>query len=262
MTSKYALITGATFGIGYELVKLFASDRHNLILIARNKTRLNELSIELNEKYKIEIITIEKDLSILDSAKEVFEQINQKNLPVEFLVNNAGFGLRGKFCENDLKTELEMIQLNITSLVQLTKLFLPKMIENKGGKIMNVASTAAFQSGPFMSIYYASKAFVLSFSESLDSELKGTGVTSTAFCPGPTKTKFFTRAEMENITLVKNKIIAPMTAEKAARIGYKGMMKGKRIVIPGLMNHIGVLSVKFVPRKIVTSIIRLINSEI
>ncbi len=261
MTGKYALITGATFGIGYELAKLFASDGHNLILIARNKKRLDEISVGLSDKYKIHIITIEKDLSVPNSANDVFEQISRENIHVEYLVNNAGFGLHGNFSETDLNIELEMIQLNITSLVQLTKLFLPKMIANKSGRIMNVASTAAFQPGPFMSIYYATKAFVLSFSETLDCELKGSGVISSAFCPGPTKTDFLSRAGMESTFIIKSKIIGLMSAEKAAKIGYKGFMKGKRLIIPGILNRMGVLSVKLAPRKLITSVIRILKSK-
>lgn len=258
---KYALITGATFGIGYKLAKLFAADKYNLILVARNKKRLEQISNELTDKYNINVRTIEKDLAILNSAQEVFEEINQENLEVECLVNNAGFGNHGKFWETDLKTELDMIQLNITSLVHLTKLFLPKMIENRRGKILNVASTAAFQPGPFMNIYYATKVFVLSFSEALASELKGTGVSATTLCPGPTKTEFQSRAEINNTRLVKTRIMSFMSSEKVAKIGYNGLMNGKRLVIPGLMNRIGVISVKFLPRRLTMSVIRFLNNE-
>lgn len=261
IVNKYALITGATFGIGYELAKLFAADGHNLILVARNKNRLSEISKELIDKHNIYVRIIEKDLSLPNSAKEVFEEINQENLEVECLVNNAGFGNHGKFWETDLKTELDMIQLNITSLVQLTKLFLPKMIANRNGKILNVASTAAFQPGPFMNIYYATKAFVLSFSEALASELKGTGVSATTLCPGPTKTEFQSRAEINNTRLVKTRIMSFMSSEKVAKIGYNGLMNGKRLVIPGLLNRIGVTGVKFAPRILTTSVIRLLNND-
>lgn len=258
--NKYALITGATFGIGYELAKLFAADGYNLILIARNKNRLTEISKELRDKHNIDVRIIENDLSLANSAKEVFEEINQKNIRIEFLVNNAGFGNHGKFWETELKTETDMIQLNITSLVELTKLFLPKMIASKSGRILNVASTAAFQPGPFMNIYYATKAFVLSFSEALNSELNGTSVTVTTFCPGPTKTEFQSRAKINNTRLVKTRIMGFMSAEKVARIGYKGLMKGKRLVIPGLLNRIGVATVKLAPRRLTTSVIRLLNN--
>lgn len=259
--NKYALITGATFGIGYELATLFAADRHNLILVARNKNRLSEISKELIDKHNIDVRIIEKDLSLPNSAKEVFQEVNKKNLEVEFLINNAGFGNQGKFWETNLNTEIDMIQLNITSLVHLTKLFLPKMIENRRGKILNVASTAAFQPGPFMNIYYATKAFVLSFSEALDSELNGTGVTSTTLCPGPTKTEFQSRAEINNTRLVKTKIMGFMSAEKVAQIGYNGLIKGKRLVIPGLLNRVGVMGVRFAPRKLITCVIRLLNND-
>lgn len=227
---KTVLITGASFGIGYELAKIFAKEKYNLILVARNLEKLNQIKDELQNP-DIQIFTIQKDLSYPNSPKELFDEINKKGLEIDILINNAGFGLLGSFVELDLQTQLDMIQLNITSLVHLTYLVLPQMIAKNSGKIMNVSSTAAFQPGPNMAVYYATKAFVLSFSEALYAELKSKGITVTALCPGPTRTEFQKRARMENINLERSKLIPYMSAEKVAQIGYDGLMKGKRVVI-------------------------------
>ncbi len=257
---KTALITGATFGIGYELAKIFARDNFNLILVARNLEKLNQIKSELS-KHEILIHTIQKDLTSPNSPVELYNEVKQNNFQVDILINNAGFGLLGPFVELDLKSQLDMIQLNITSLVHLTHLFLPEMIHRKNGKIMNVASTAAFQPGPNMAIYYATKAFVLSFSEALNAELKGTGVSVSALCPGPTKTEFQKRARMENINLERTKLIPYMSAEKVARIGYTGLMKGNRVIIPGLMNKTGVILVKFFPKSIILAVLKKFNTR-
>lgn len=257
---KYILITGASVGIGYELAKIFAKERYNLILVARNLEKLNEVKEELQNS-EINIVSIKKDLSKPESVQELFNEINENNYEVEILINNAGFGLLGSFYELDLKTQLEMIQVNITSLVYLTHLILPKMIERKSGKIMNVASTAAFQPGPHMAIYYATKAFVLSFSEALHEELNSKGITVTALCPGPTKTEFQKRAKMENINLERAKLLPYMSAYEVARIGYEGLMKGKRVVIPGLLNKFGTKIVRLVPQALVLNVIKKFNSR-
>ncbi|MDQ6699094.1 MAG: SDR family NAD(P)-dependent oxidoreductase, partial [Acidobacteriota bacterium] len=184
-----------------------------------------------------------------ESAAEIYRQM--ENTAVDYLVNNAGFGLGGAFVETDLQTELDMMQVNMVSLVHLTKLFARDMAVRKSGRILNVASTAAFQPGPLMAIYYASKAFVLSFSEALAEELRGSGVTVTALCPGPTATEFQRRAKLDNARLFKGKTLAVMSAAKVAAIGYRGMMRGKAIVIPGVLNRIGVQSLRIAPRFIV-----------
>lgn len=257
---KTVLITGASFGIGYELAKIFAKEKYNLILVARNLERLNQIKDELQNS-DIKILTIQKDLSQPNSAKELFDEINKNNFEIDILINNAGFGLLGPFAELDLQTQLDMIQLNITSLVQLTHLILPQMIKRKSGKIMNVASTAAFQPGPNMAVYYATKAFVLSFSEALSAELKSSGITVTALCPGPTKTEFQKRARMENINLERSKLIPYMTAEKVAQIGFDGLMKGKRVVIPGLLNKVGTKLVKIFPKSFVLAVLKKFNTR-
>ncbi len=243
-----ALITGASTGIGYELSKLFAKDGHRLILVARERQRLEEVAAEMRGISGQEVRVIACDLSEPGAAEQVFRETGE---PVDFLVNNAGFGLGGYFAQTDLSTELSMIQVNVAAVVHLTKLFLVPMTQRKTGRIMNVASTAAFQPGPVMAIYYASKAFVLSFTEAIAEELRGTGVTVTALCPGPTASQFQQRAKIENTRLVKGKLIGMMTAAKVAEAGYRGMMAGKVIVIPGFLNKVGVQSLRIGPRAVI-----------
>ncbi len=242
-----ALITGASSGIGLELARLFAKDRHNLILVARESDRLRRAATELQQLSGKPPRVIARDLADPQSPVAIFAEL--AGTPVDYLVNNAGFGLRGPFSETDRKSELEMIQVNVASLVDLTKLFLPGMLARKSGRILNVASTAAFQPGPLMTIYFASKSFVLAFSEGIAEELVGSGVTVTALCPGPTATDFFRRADIEDGKLAKAGRM--MTSAEVARIGYRGMMDGKVIVIPGFWNKVGVQSLRLGPRAII-----------
>jgi short-subunit dehydrogenase len=251
---KNALITGASSGIGYELSKLFARDNYNLVLVARNEGKLNQVADELTEKFGISVKIISKDLSLPTSAEEIFTTLQSESIQIDVLVNNAGYAVYGLFSETDPAVELGMIQTNIASLTYLTKLCLNEMLERGEGKILNVASTAAFQPGPLMAAYYATKAYVLSFSEAIANELRGVGVTVTALCPGPTETGFQNRAGMEGSKLIKGKKI--MDAETAAKVGYRALMKGKTVVIPGLKNKILAWSVRFTPRNMVTQIVR------
>jgi len=244
-----ALITGASSGIGLELAKRFARDGCGVILVARESERLRQAALDVGQLSGAPPQVIACDLADPEAAAVIYAGLAGN--PVEYLVNNAGFGLGGPFSTNEAKTELEMIQVNITSLVHLTKLILPGMLARKSGRILNVASTAAFQPGPLMAVYYASKAFVLSFSEAIAEELVGSGVTVTALCPGPTASDFQRRAAIENVKLVKNKSIGMMTAEEVADAGYQGMLKGKVIVIPGLLNKLGVQSLRLGPRSII-----------
>ena len=254
LSDKTALITGASGGIGLEISKLLAADKCNLVLVARNVQKLDELSNELKDKYSINVITIPKDLSIPSAPKEIFDFISQKEITIDFLINNAGYGGVGAFHESDLDTELNMMQVNMNALMVLTKLFLPGMVQRKFGKIMNVASTAAFLPGPFMTIYYATKAFVLSFSEALSAELKRTGVTVTALCPGPTETGFQERSSVGKTKLLKFQKMH--NAEYIAKKGYRAMMNGKRIEIPGVSNKLLLPLIRFSPRSSVLSVIR------
>ncbi|MUG97286.1 SDR family NAD(P)-dependent oxidoreductase [Scytonema sp. UIC 10036] len=249
-----ALITGASSGIGYELVKLFAREGYNLVLIARSGEKLAIIAQEFNQKYSITVKVIPKDLSEPTSPEEIFQELQQENITVDILVNNAGFATYGFFNETDLNTELEMMQVNMVCLTHLTKLFLKDMVKQGYGKILNVASTASFQPGPLMAVYFATKAYVLSFSEAIANELEGTGVTITALCPGPTESGFQKRAAMEDSKLVKGQKI--MDSETVAKIGYTALMEGKTVVITGIKNKILAASVRFSTRKMVTKIVR------
>jgi len=259
--SQTALITGASTGIGYELSKCFAADHHNLILIARQEPRLRQVAEELTKQFGIAVRVVAADLAQPDAPQKIVDAVRRDSWQVDYLVNNAGYGLGGKFAETDLAVELGMMQVNMIALVALTKLFLPDMLARKSGKIMNVASTAAFQPGPLMAVYYASKAFVLSFTEAIANELKGTGVTVTALCPGPTASEFQQRAQIQNTRLVKNKLLGIMSSEQVAKIGYQGFLRGKRIIIPGLLNKIGVHGTRLTPRTITAQVARMLQES-
>ncbi len=256
---RTALITGASNGIGLELAKVHASKRDNLVLVARNQTKLDELQLELENKYQIGIVIIVKDLAVSNAAQEVFEETQQKGIQVDYLINNAGFGDFGMFYETDWDKESKMIELNITTLTQLTKLYLKEMVKRNHGKIMNVASTAAFQPGPTMAMYYATKAYVLHFSEAIANELKDKNITITALCSGATESGFQAVAAMEESKLVKGKKLP--TSKAVAQYGYKAMMKGKTVAIHGFMNRILANSVRFMPRTMVTVITRRVQDK-
>lgn len=254
--NQWALITGGSAGIGHELAKVFAAEKFNLILVARNEARLKQVADELRAQHGIEIKTLVKDLSLANAPQEIFDALH--DTPISVLVNNAGFGWRGAFAEGDLQhAALEMMHVNMDSLVALTRLFVPPMLARKQGRIMNVASTAAFQPGPFANIYFASKAFVLSFSIALAEELEGTGVTVTALCPGSTRTEFFERAGMQNLR--RDGLM--MDAGVVAQTGYRGLMRGKRVVIPGMLNKLSATLANFVPTRLTTKIVRRINGK-
>lgn len=251
---KTALITGASSGIGYELTKLLARDRYNLVLVARSADKLQQMASTFTDQFGITVKPIVKDLSNPNSPNEIFNELQQEGITIDVLVNNAGFATYGLFVQTDLETERAMMQVNIVALTHLTKLFLPQMVEKKQGKILNIASTAAFQPGPLMAVYYASKAFVLSFSEALANEVKESGITVTALCPGATESGFQKRANMQESKLVKGRQI--MDATTVAKIGYQGMIQGKSVVIPGIKNKLLAVSVRFLPRTIVTQVVR------
>lgn len=254
-----ALITGASNGIGLELAKIHASKGGNLVLVARNKSKLDELKTTLESEYKISVFTIGKDLSTPNAAQEVYEEIKQQKIQIDYLINNAGFGDFGMFVETDWNKESQMINLNITTLTQFTKLYLKDMVSLGKGKIMNVASTAAFQSGPTMAVYYATKSYVLSFSEAVNNEVQDKGVTVTTFCPGATESGFQEAAAMEESNLVKGKKLP--TAKEVAEYGYGSMIKGKTVAIHGFMNWIMANSVRFIPRAIVVKVTRKIQDK-
>ena len=252
MLNKHVLITGASTGIGREFSFIFAEYHFTPILVARNEKTLKKLQKEIEQKTGQKAEWIAMDLSLPESPEQLFKIVNQIiQAPLFALVNNAGFGLHGKYPETDLAQELNMIDLNMRSLAHLTKLFLPQMVEAGHGKILNVASIAAFMPGPLMAVYYASKAFVLSYSEALYSELKPYGIVVSALAPGPTKTKFAKRANLNQTRMFDGHLLPVNDAHSVALAGYKGMMKGKAVVIPGLMNKLTIQSLRFLPRSIV-----------
>ena len=253
-----ALVTGASSGIGYELAKILARNGYNLVLVARSQKQLAELATELENNYNISVYVLVKDLSKDGAAQEIFDELSKASIHVDVLVNNAGFTNYGFFTETNLQSELNMMHVNMISLMHLTKLFLPRMIERGEGKIMNVASIAAFLPGPLMANYYATKAYVLHFSEALLNELQGSGVTVTALCPGPTQSGFQERGGLGDIRLMEGKI---PTSESVAKVGYRGMMNGKAIVIPGLGNKLLAFSIRFSPRGIVGKIVRYLQES-
>jgi len=250
---RTALITGASSGIGLELAHLFARDSYRLVLVARNRGALRALGDELQARYAVQVRVSPKDLAHPASPGELYQELQDAGILLDVLVNNAGFGGGGAFIGTDWNNEAEMMQVNMVALTHLTKLFLPQ-IRARGGKVLNVASTAAFQPGPFMSVYYASKAYVLSFTEALAEELEGSGVTVTCLCPGPVNTNFQKRAHTGETRLLRSPLLVDV--QEVARIGYEGMKHGKRLVIPGWRNWLGTEMLRLSPRKMVTKVIR------
>ncbi|MBV9962821.1 MAG: SDR family oxidoreductase [Parafilimonas sp.] len=236
--NQCALITGATSGIGYELAKLFAADNYNLIIVARNQVELDATANELKQQYDIDVVTISKDLFKQDAAFELCDELTEQNVQVDVLVNDAGQGYYGKFVETDIYRELDIINLNIASLVILTKHFLKQMVNRGDGKILNLSSIASKVPGPYQSIYHGTKAFVQSFTEAIRSESKDTGVTITALLPGATDTDFFNKADMLDSKIVQEgKLDDPV---KVAKDGYNALMSGDDKVVSGFKNKMQV----------------------
>jgi len=253
------LITGASIGIGYEFAKLFARDRHNLILVARNADKLTQVAAEL-QPHGITVKTVALDLATPLAPKFLFDQLQREGVRVDILINNAGYGAFGDFAQLPEAEILGQIDLNIRALTELTRLFLPAMIARRSGRIMNVASTAGFQPGPLLAVYYASKAYVISFSEAIANELQNSGVTVTCFCPGATNTGFAKRAGTENSRLFKQ--LGGMSAEKVALDGYRAVMEGRTLVISGAHNWLVAQSTRFAPRKMVTAVSRWVAEKV
>ena len=254
---KYTLITGASTGIGYELAKLFAKDKHNLILVSRNKIKLESVKNEL-EKYNIDIKILALDLLKSEDIKNIFNYVEINKLNIDILVNNAGIGTFGDFNDIEWKKDEELIDINIKALTQLTKYFLPKILECKNGGILNVASTAAFCSGPRMAAYYASKAYVLNLTEAIYEEYKDNGIKISCLCPGPVKTSFQGKAGIKKSEAAKKYL---MDAEEVAKVCYKDFNKGKLIIIPGMKNKLLVMGNKLLPRSISRKIILKTNRK-
>ncbi len=256
--SKTVLITGATSGIGHELAKLFAADRYRLVLVARQQAALDRVADELGRTFQASVRVIPQDLSGPSAARNIVGILEKESIQIEILVNDAGFGMYGLFSGLDESTELAMMQVNMIALTQLTRLCLPGMLARRSGKILNVASTAAFQPGPLMAVYYATKAYVLSFSEALACELDGTGVSVSVLCPGPTRSAFQQRAEMGSSKLFDSGV---MDASVVAEAGYRGLMKNKTLIIPGFRNKLLTLVVKFSPRSRVPAVTKRIQES-
>jgi len=248
----YALITGASKGLGAEMARQLAAEGWNLVLVARSKGELDALASGLVEKHGVKAIALVEDLGKPGSADRLWSQVSAANLFVEVLINNAGFGLLGAFRDTPIERELEMLQVNVATLTHLTKLALPAMLERKRGFIMNVASTAGFVPGPFMSVYYASKAYVLSLSEALHAELDGTGVVVSALCPGATRTEFAQTARSSESKLFKRGHV--MEAGPVVKAGLAGMFRGAAVVVPGLQNKIMIQSLRLAPRAVTRGI--------
>lgn len=256
---KTALITGASSGIGLDFARLFAEGGYDVVLVARTESKLKALADELSLQHGVRALAVAADLADPAAPGRLMERLKAEGMQVDVLVNNAGYAGYGAFAETDTRTELDMIQVNIGALTALTKAVLPGMLARKSGRILNMASTAAFQPGPLMAVYYATKAYVLSFSEALANETQGTGVTVTCLCPGPTKTGFQERARMEESKLVKGKEI--MDSRTVARAGYEALHQGRAVVIPGFMNKMLAQSVRFLPRSTVTNIVRKVQDR-
>jgi uncharacterized protein len=253
------LITGASSGIGLELSRLFAADRSNLVLVARSKDKLDQLADELRRAHGVEVHVLPKDLADPAAPKAIFDELGANGIQVDTLVNNAGFGASGPFVDILLQRQLEMIQVNVTALTQLTRLFLPSMIERKRGGVLNVGSTASFQPGPMMAVYCATKAFVLSFTEALVEEVVGTGVTVSCLAPGATETRFAATAGMSKSFLFRSGM---MDVRTVTRAGYRGFRAGKVLVVPGLKDKLIIFSLRLAPRAVVRKIAkRLLQSE-
>jgi Short-chain dehydrogenases of various substrate specificities len=255
---KHVLVTGASVGIGFELARVFARNGFDLLLVSRRPDALEAVAGRLEGEFKVRASTFAADLRDPDSPQRLFDHCLNEKLAIDVLVNNAGIGFGGEFGEGDVNRQLDIIRVNVAALTHLTGLFLPQMMLRRAGRILNVASTAAFQPGPLMAVYYASKAYVLSFSEALAEELRNTGVTVTALCPGPTKTEFAAAAEIENTRLFASVVAA---ASDVAEFGYEATMEGKRVAIPGMMNKIVAQSNRFAPRIVATKLVRLLQER-
>lgn len=252
-----ALVTGASGGIGRELAIECARDKQDLVLVSRKQADLDRLAAELQSRHGIWAEGRAFDLGEAGAAERLVEALDADGLQVDILINNAGFGLFGPFLQGELEGHLETMQVNIAALTDLTYRLTPGMIQRGSGHILNVASTAAFQPGPLMAVYYASKAYVLHFSEALATELNGTGVSVTALCPGPTRTGFQERAGMTGIKMLKGPV---MDSSQVAQAGYRGMRKGKRIVIPGLANKLLAQAYRISPRRLTAAVVRWIQT--
>ncbi len=259
-TNRTAIVTGASSGIGLEFSRLLAKEGYALVLVARDEGKLNQLAADLAKAHGVATATVAADLAKPGAAAGVVEKVKTLGLAPDVLINSAGKGVYGPFVETPIGVELEMLNVNVVGLTEMTKHVLPSMIARRRGMILNLASTAAFVPGPLMSVYYATKAYVLSFSESLAGELEGTGVSVTVLCPPATRSGFQASAQMESSGLVSGKKL--MGPETVAKAGYAGMIAGRRTVVPGFGNWLGVQMVPFFPRKMLATYVRGLQAPI
>jgi hypothetical protein len=256
MTTETVLITGASSGIGLELARCFANAKSDLVLLARREERLRQLAAELQAAHGVQVRVIVKDLAAAAAPREIADELATGGIAIDVLVNNAGFGERGTFFDLGLERQMNMLQVNIQTLTELTRRLLPAMIERRRGGVLNVASTAAFQPGPWMTMYFATKAYVLHFSEGLAEELLGKGVHVTCLCPGATATEFFQQAHAESAWLFR---LGTMSAARVARSGYRGFRQRRAIVVPGWGPNLLAQGVRITPRWIVRKITKFLN---
>ncbi|HWC97869.1 MAG TPA: SDR family oxidoreductase [Candidatus Sulfopaludibacter sp.] len=256
MAKGTALVTGASSGIGAELARLCAGDGYDLVLVARRADRLQQLAGRLAAEYSVQARILPVDLAVATGPQTVFDGV--AGTPIDLLINNAGFGVRGPFAELAWDKQAALLQVNLVAPIHLSRLFLPEMIRRRSGRVLNVASTAAFVPGPFMALYYASKAGLLSFSEAIANELKGTGVTATVLCPGVTQTEFFAAAGVEDSNLLRGGGV--MDAGSVAREGYRAMMEGKVEIVAGARNRWTMRGARLLPRTTLAEVTRRLNS--
>jgi uncharacterized protein len=245
MNNETALITGASSGIGLHLAREFAQHGHPVILVAPVEAELQQIAESIRTEFGVEARVIAKDLELENSAREIFDELQRDGITLDILVNNAGKGQNGKFWETPLERDIEMIRLNCEAMVRLLKLFIPPMVQRGRGRILNVSSVGGFEPGPLIAVYHATKAFALSLSEALTTELADTGVTVTTLCPGPTDTDFFIKADMMQTRIVQQgNVMAP---QPVATAGYKALMDGERIIVPGVSNKIMTFARRLMP---------------
>lgn len=254
--TRFALITGATSGIGNGFAHVLARDCINLVITARNETRLQEVKSELEAKYSIKVYIIPSDLSKPEAPSEIFEILKQEGIVLSVLVNNAGFNVYGKFEETDLDDEIKMIRLHIVAVTQMTKLFLGQRSRQQENMILNVSSIAGLVPGPLVSVHFATRAYILSFSQAISNELQGSDVHVTCLCPGPTKSAFFGRAGMSDVRLASGNPVKIMDAHAVAAIGYNALKKQKVIVVPGYRNKILAFMATIAPRRLAIKLTR------
>jgi short-subunit dehydrogenase len=257
MANHTALITGASSGIGRELARRFAADGHDLVVVARRAAALDTLVGEVTRAYGVKASAISEDLAQPAGARHIYDELLRDGTTIDVVVNNAGFGLHGTVAQLPLDRQLEMIQVNVTALTELTRLFLPAMLERNRGGVLNVGSTAGFQPGPMMAVYYATKAYVVSFTEALAEEVAGSALRVSCLAPGPTATGFAEEANMTETRLFR---LGTMSAADVARIGYEGWKRSKVLVVPGVTNRLGVALVRVSPRLAVRKLLKHLNT--